>query len=120
MEVLMYIVRNFLPLAAVIITISAIGFFLFAKYRRRHDTAGIVQYTLAGFIFGMSAGNALITIPQAIMYFGPPMMYDIIMQLGVTFTLFAVAMVIVTSTETRRDMQELLKRLDTLSESENQ
>jgi len=116
MQFTMYILENFLPISAVIITISAIGFYLFAKFRRRHDTAGVVQYTLAGLIFGMSIGNILLITPQVIMYFTPLFMYDIMVEFGITFALFAVAMVIVTGTETRRDMQEIMKELNSLKE----
>ena len=120
MLIIMYILEHFLALSVVIITISAISFFLFAKYRRHHDMAGVVQYTVAGLIFGMGVGNTILILTKVIMYVTPLYMYDIMMELGISFTLFAVAMVIVTGTETRRDIQELLKNLNTLSESEKQ
>lgn len=111
-----FIVKNYLQILTIIVIISAIGFFWFAKFRRQHDRTGVVQYTLAGFIFGMSVGSAVITLPEGILYYTPLMVYQIGIELGVISALFAIAVAIIAGTETRRDMQDLLKRLDDHSE----
>jgi hypothetical protein len=114
MDILMAINDNFLVLTTAIIVISGIGFFLFGRYRRGHDTEGSIHYALAGLVFGSAVGTALLTISQVIFRFSPLIMYDVLVPLGVTFALFAIAVVVATNTEARRDLQEMTRQLETV------
>jgi hypothetical protein len=100
-----------------IILVSGTGFFLFGGYRRGLDTAGSIQYALAGIVFGMSAACSLLTIPYLIQRFYPPTVYEMLFPLSVIFALFAVAVVVVTTTGARRDLQEMKRRLETVLSS---
>jgi hypothetical protein len=117
MDILYLIHDNFLVLTTAIIIVSGTGFFLFGRYRRGHDTAGSIQYALAGIVFGMSAACSFITIPYLIQRFYPVTVYEMLSPLSVIFALFAVAVVVVTTTEARRDLQEVTQRLETVLSS---